>query len=143
MPTYWFCVFRGVFLYSIMSVKVAEWFRQADYDFETAEYMFAGGRYFYAVFMCHLAAEKSLKGLYATRTREVPPKTHSLIYFVNKLGLAPPANVGKFLASLSQSSVLTRYPEDLDLLRKNFTKEVVQEILTKTQETLSWIKKQS
>jgi len=28
-----------------------EWLKQSDYDMETAEYMFQGGRYFYAVFM--------------------------------------------------------------------------------------------
>jgi HEPN domain-containing protein len=28
-----------------------EWFLQAIYDVETAEYMFKGGRYFYSVFM--------------------------------------------------------------------------------------------
>lgn len=44
-----------------------EWLRQAEYDMETAEFMLNGGRYFYAVFMCHLAIEKALKGLYQKR----------------------------------------------------------------------------
>jgi HEPN domain-containing protein len=35
-----------------------EWLRQADYDMDTAEYMYAGGRYLYTIFMCHLALEK-------------------------------------------------------------------------------------
>jgi HEPN domain-containing protein len=39
-----------------------EWLRQADYDMDTADYMFVGGRYFYAVFMCHLSLERPLKG---------------------------------------------------------------------------------
>lgn len=39
-----------------------EWPRQADYDMDTADFMFSGGRYFYAVFMCHLSLEKALKG---------------------------------------------------------------------------------
>ena len=30
-----------------------EWLRQADYDMDTAEFMFSGERYFYTVFMCH------------------------------------------------------------------------------------------
>lgn len=34
-----------------MTVSENEWLKQADYDMETAEYMFSGGRYFYAVFM--------------------------------------------------------------------------------------------
>ena len=43
-----------------MAQAVEEWFRQADYDIDTADYMFSGGRYFYAVFMCHLSIERLL-----------------------------------------------------------------------------------
>jgi len=45
-----------------MRDKPQEWLKQADYDMDTAEFMFAGGRYFYAVFMCHLSIEKASKG---------------------------------------------------------------------------------
>jgi HEPN domain-containing protein len=44
-----------------------EWFKQADYDLETAETLLKTGRYIYAVFMCHLSIEKALKGLYAQK----------------------------------------------------------------------------
>lgn len=50
-----------------MDNKSAEWLKQADYDLETAKYMFEGGRCFYTVFMCHLAIEKALKGLFAVK----------------------------------------------------------------------------
>jgi HEPN domain-containing protein len=63
-----------------MRNKFQEWFRQADYDMDTADAMFASGRYFYAVFMCHLSLEKALKGLIANRLDELPPKTHNLLY---------------------------------------------------------------
>ena len=51
-----------------------EWFKQADYDMETAEFMFKGERYFYTVFMCHLSIEKALKGLIIQKNKEAPPK---------------------------------------------------------------------
>ncbi len=47
-----------------MDKRAAEWLKQADFDLDTAEFMAKGGRYFYAVFLCHLAIEKALKGLY-------------------------------------------------------------------------------
>ena len=47
-----------------MKRSAIEWLKQAEYDLETAEYLFSGGRYLYSVFMCHLAIEKALKGLY-------------------------------------------------------------------------------
>lgn len=31
---------------------VKEWLKQSDYDIDTAEFMYGGGRYFYSVFMC-------------------------------------------------------------------------------------------
>ena len=55
-----------------------EWLNQAEYDMDTARFMFEGGRGFYAVFMCHLSIEKALKGLYQSRRMEMPPRTHNL-----------------------------------------------------------------
>jgi len=66
-----------------MAKDPQEWFRQADYDMETAEYMFQGDRYFYSVFMCHLCVEKALKGLYQERLKEIPPRVHNLVYLLN------------------------------------------------------------
>lgn len=42
-----------------MDKRVEEWFAQAAYDLDTAEYMLEGGRRFYAVFMAHLCVEKA------------------------------------------------------------------------------------
>lgn len=58
-----------------MSDKYKEWLKQAEYDMDTADAMFMSGRYFYAVFMCHLSIEKALKGLFHKLLDEVPPKT--------------------------------------------------------------------
>src|SRR3990167_9354454 len=65
-----------------MVKKPEEWLNQADYDMDTSEYMFNGGRYIYAVFMCHLSIEKALKGLYQNRYSKIPPKTHNLLSVV-------------------------------------------------------------
>ncbi|MFH1943034.1 MAG: HEPN domain-containing protein [bacterium] len=118
-----------------------EWLKQAEYDLGTAEFMFTGGRYFYSVFMAHLSIEKALKGLYQKELNEIPPKTHNLITILNSVGLKPPDEMGKFLIKINQASVVTRYPEDLSLLQKNYTKPVVKEILDKAKDSLEWIKK--
>jgi HEPN domain-containing protein len=55
---------------------------------DTADFMAEGGRYFYAVFMCHLAVEKALKGLYQEHLGETPPKTHNRLYLLNRIGLS-------------------------------------------------------
>lgn len=125
-----------------MAQSPEEWLKQADYDMDTADYMFEGGRYFYAVFMCHLAIEKALKGFYRKKLRQEPPRVHNLIYLLNKIGIKPPEPVGRFIVKLNEASVATRYPEEIGKLQKDFTKGVVKDILSKGRETLGWIKKQ-
>ena len=103
--------------------------------------MFSGGRYFYAVFMCHLAIEKALKGVYAKKAGKMPPKTHNLVTLLAASELQPEEAMGKFIAKLNAASVATRYPEHLEKLQQIYTKEVTLNILDKTGETVSWIKK--
>jgi HEPN domain-containing protein len=62
-----------------------EWFKQADYDLETAETLFKSGKYIYTVFMCHLSIEKALKGLYAKKFKKYPPKNLLKQYKKNRV----------------------------------------------------------
>jgi HEPN domain-containing protein len=125
-----------------MEKRTEEWFRQADYDMDTAEYMYQGGRYIYAVFMCHLAIEKALKGFFHETLREIPPKTHNLVFLLNKIGLKPPESLGKFIIKLSEASIPTRYPEDLAQVQQAYTQSVVQDMLVRAKEVILWIKRQ-
>lgn len=108
-----------------MDKKTGQWLEQSDYDMDTAEYMLKGGRYFYALFMCHLSIEKALKGLFWEKLKEVPPKTHNLITLLNKLNTKPPEEEGKFIVRINTASVLTRYPEDLKKSRSNIPKTLL------------------
>lgn len=119
-----------------------EWFKQADYDMNTAEFMFDGGRYFYSIFMLHLSIEKVLKGIYQKKIGEIPPKTHNLIYLINEIKIKIPEQLKKFIIKLNEASVVTRYPEDLDILKKHFDKETVKNLLAQGKETIKWIKTQ-
>ena len=119
-----------------------EWLKQADYDMDTADYMFQGGRYFYAAFMFHLAIEKALKGIYRKKLSQEPPRVHNLIYLLNKIGIKPPEPIGRFIVKLNEASVATRYPEEIGKLQKDFTQGIVKDILSKGRETLEWIRKQ-
>ena len=102
--------------------------------------MYSGGRYMYAVFMCHLSIEKALKGLFFEKKLEVPPKTHNLIYLLNGMNIKPPEQPGRFIAKLSEASIPIRYPENLAKLQQIYTKEVVNKILTDGKECIVWIK---
>jgi HEPN domain-containing protein len=125
-----------------MERRTEEWLRQSDYDMDTAEYMHRGGRQIYAVFMCHLAVEKALKGLYHEKRHEIPPKSHNLIYLLNEIGIKPPQEPGKIIVKLNEASIPTRYPENLAKLQQHYTEFVVSDILVKGKELLLWIKLQ-
>lgn len=125
-----------------MDKQSQEWLKQAEYDIDTAEYMFKGRRFFYAVFMCHLSIEKLLKGLYQEKVKQIPPKVHNLVYLLNKIGIKPDENIGRFIIKLNEASVVTRYPENIEKLQKDYTESVVKDLLIKSKESLEWIKKQ-
>ncbi len=125
-----------------MEKRTEEWLIQSDYDMDTAAYMHKGGKHIYAVFMCHLSVEKALKGLYYEKIREIPPKTHSLIYLLNEIGIKPPENQGRFVVKLNEASIPTRYPENLGNLQRAYNEIVVRDLLVKTKELIRWIKNQ-
>ena len=125
-----------------MGDKHEEWLKQADYDMDTADAMHGSGRYFYAVFMCHLSIEKALKGLYYKALDEVPPKTHNLLYLLNKIGKKPELELEKFIIKLNTASVATRYPDDLAKIQAAYTEEVTKDMIVKSKDLLKWIKMQ-
>ena len=123
-----------------MNDKHKEWLKQADYDMETADAMYSSGRYFYAVFMCHLSIEKSLKGLYSKLLDKVPPKTHNLIYFLDKIQKRPERKLEKFIIRLNTASIATRYPDDLAKIQAAYTQEITREMINKSKDVLQWVK---
>jgi HEPN domain-containing protein len=125
-----------------MGDKQKEWLKQADYDMDTADAMFRSGRYFYAVFMCHLSIEKSLKGLYKKVLEEIPPKTHNLLYLLDKIGKKPEQELEKFVIKLNTASVATRYPDDLAKIQAAYTEDITKNMIAKSKEVLAWVKRQ-
>ena len=125
-----------------MENRHEEWYFQSDYDLETAVDMLKSGRAVYCIFMCHLSLEKALKGLLIKKKGEFPSKSHSLIYFVDKIEIKLSESQFEFLFMLNKISVPTRYPEDLRKLFLAYTKERTESILQQTKEMQLWIKQQ-
>jgi len=123
-----------------VAIKPDEWLRQAQYDMETADYLFDGERYFYAVFMCHLSIEKALKGLYIKRFNKTPPKTHNLIYLIEFINIDIPGNHYDVIFTLNRISVPARYPDNLQTILKEFNKSKTIEVIEQSKEVLKWLK---
>jgi len=126
-----------------MTKQAEEWFRQADYDLDTADYMLKGGRYLYAVFMCHLAVEKALKGLYQARLGKTPPKIHNLAYLLEQSGLQAAQTTVEFLVRLNEANIAARYPGNLAAMQNAYPEPLVRTVLTQAKETMEWIRAQS
>lgn len=120
-----------------------EWFKQAEYDIKSAEIMFEKKRYIHTVFLCHLAVEKALKGLYVQRLEGMPPKTHNLIFLAEKIGLNLPETLHDFIFTLTGVSIQTRYPDELHAIKKSYNKSMARTLLVKSKETLKWLKAMS
>jgi HEPN domain-containing protein len=125
-----------------MARSPEEWFAQARYDVKTAEWLLSGRRHHYAIFMCHLSLEKALKGLCHKLEGKTPPKTHDLLYLVQRTRLSPPAKTTEGLARINELSVPTRYPDELKKMQRVFTARRTQDILAETREALKWLRRE-
>jgi len=108
----------------------------------TAEVMFENKRYIHAIFMCHLSIEKALKGLYQKKTRELPPRIHNLVFLIEKMGLKPPSALYEDIFSLNRVSIPTRYPDDLEKMKKEFNKNKTAKFIKSGKEIIRWLKTQ-
>jgi HEPN domain-containing protein len=112
----------------------------AEYDMETAQTLFDGGRYPYVVFMCHLALEKMLKARVTQVTQSEPSKTHSLPSLLRKAGLDVPHGIRDFLGEITNGSALARYPDNIQEVLTIHTRDVAEEVMQSTREATKWLK---
>ena len=108
---------------------------------DTAEFMFNGERYFYAVFMSHLSIEKALKGRNVQKFDKNPPKTHNLLYLIELIDPQIPDNLYDIIFILNRVSISTRYPDNLQRMLEEFNKSKTGDVLEKSKGVLKWLKK--
>jgi HEPN domain-containing protein len=122
-----------------MAVNPEEWMKQGEYDMDSAEYMLAGKRNFHAVFFCHLAIEKALKGVIHKKSQEDPPKVHSLTYLRELAEIKAPPDIVVYLSKLNNLSVISRYPETLVKMEETMDNERAISIVNEGRKALRWI----
>ena len=125
---------------SPLSTDPEEWILQADNDIKTAEHQLSGNARFYAIFFCHLAVEKALKGLYFKKLNSAPPKTHNLLYLLKKIDIETSQEIREFLGNLQEAHITTRYPEEYASLQKEFYPERVEKTIKDAKDAIKWIK---
>lgn len=95
-----------------MRAETEPWWRQAQADLETAEFVLHGKRFYAASWFVQQAVEKGLKALYIEKNAVLAPRTHDLRYLGREVS-APPA-LEADMAALNPTFDLTRYPDPLE-----------------------------
>ena len=122
--------------------KVQHWINMSDYDMDTADALMQSKRYLYVGFMCHQAVEKLLKAYFIKLKDDTPPYTHNLITLAEKTEIfnAMSEQQQLFIDRINNLNIEARYQDYKNMLAKELTSDVTQEILTKTKELIIWIK---
>lgn len=117
------------------------WINSAEHDLDTAETLFAAGKYDWCLFLGHLILEKALKAFYVRdNDNRIPPKTHNLVKLAEKTTL--PMNLEKriFFDEVNDFNIETRYPEYKQEFYKTCTREYAEAYFKKIKEQYTWIK---
>ena len=126
-----------------MRDNIQYWVELSDYDLETAEALFQSQRFLYVGFMCHQSIEKILKAYFIHRTNDTAPYSHSLSFIAKKGGYYSDFNNTQknFIDQLEPLNIETRYPLNKERLLKSLDQVTCKQLLSKTRELQSWIKK--
>lgn len=121
--------------------KVAYWTELADYDLETAEVMFNGGRWLYVGFMCHQVIEKTIKAHWSAVKPDETPFIHNLVKLAQSCGLAQKMSPDqlRFIAALMPMNIEARYPSYKEELSRTLTREYCRKLIDETIILKQWI----
>jgi HEPN domain-containing protein len=123
--------------------KYTYWLEHAQYDLDSADVMYRGGRWLYVVFMCQQAIEKLCKGLYVLYIDDNVPRIHDISNlvrrFADKLPEAVPEERFTFFDRLTTFYLNDRYPEYQNRIGALVNDQGAKTMLDKTKETFLWL----
>jgi len=116
--------------------QIAYWIEGAKNDLETAELLVNNEKILHGLFFCHLVIEKAIKAFVVKETKEVPPRSHNLIYLSEKANLLLDDEFTNFVGVLMKYQLEGRYP---DYQPEVPTIEMTKEYFFKTKKLLQWL----
>jgi HEPN domain-containing protein len=116
-----------------------QWLEKAKYDIETAGAMLKAGRYFYVLFCCQQAVEKSLKAIIAEKTRKLPPRVHNLVALAQTAGVVAEEKQTELMRLLTEFYVDSRYPEIRGVGVGDIDRMKAEDCLNRTVEMVQWL----
>jgi HEPN domain-containing protein len=122
---------------------IAYWIDLSEYDLKVAESLSDKGHYLYMGFLCHQSVEKMLKAIYVAKFNTAPPYIHKLDKLIELTGLKDAMSEVQFdlIDELIPLNIQARYPAYKDAIYKMIDDTKAKEILAKTGDMISWLKK--
>lgn len=117
--------------------QIDYWIKGAEEDIVTADLLIHKKRNLHGLFFCHLVIEKAIKAHYVLKTREVAPRSHNLIFLIEKAELDLDDETQIFLGILMNYQLQGRYPDYSPVLPEQTR---VNEYFNKTNDLFQWLK---
>ncbi len=119
--------------------QIEYWIEGAKNDLDAAELLIKNGKFLHGLFFCHLAIEKAIKAFVVKEIKEVPPRSHNLIYLSEKANLIIDEDFTIFVGVLMKYQLEGRYPDYQPELPSS---EMTSAYLLKTKKLLQWLENQ-
>ena len=121
--------------------RVKYWLDIVRNDLDTAEYLYKGGRWLYAAFMCHQVIEKTLKAYWTATHDDDPPYTHSHVKLLEGCRLLPELTDEKleFVAMMVPMKIEARYPQYKNNVSATLNEDKCKYIIEQTKQMHQWI----
>ena len=87
------------------------WKTCSENDIETASILINNNKVVEGLFFFHLSIEKILKALIVSNTKQLPPKSHDLLYLAELANVELSAEDTEFMQILMKYQLEGRYPE--------------------------------
>ncbi len=121
---------------------IAFWKDSATDDWESAEALFAAKKYHQALFFCHLALEKLLKGLVYAKTSQHPLPIHNLTKLLQQAKLPLDNHREEQLNEITGWNINARYDDYKHRFYRKASKQFTAKWLQITRGLFSWLKNQ-
>lgn len=126
-----------------MKNKTKNWLEIAESDLGLAKKLINDSAWrYYSPHFCHQAIEKLFKAIIVERTKDVPPYIHKLkkLSEIAKIKLSP--DQIEWLLTLDPLYISTKYPEELQKIKKECNEKFVLKVYKNTEEIFQWLTQQ-
>ena len=91
--------------------QISYWVGVSNEDLITAELLINNNRLLHGLFWCHLAIEKIIKAIVVQNTNQVPPRSHNLLWLLDKTDISLNKEQEMLIGKLMVYQLEGRYPE--------------------------------